>query len=312
MAISTTAAPAETNLARPRPSWLLIAISLVNMALGAVTAAVGLISLEFVWPESPFTAFCIMITLIGLGTTIGQYLGTFHRSLFGAHLGAFLPSFCLFSLLAVKTVAPFFLSLVGDVSETDFIAESTSFSLYIVIYGLASFGVNVHWILKLQAYAKQSDEKKKFAFSLLEILGLCILLAVVIAPASYQAHRNPALYLENVSAADVPLPLPTEAQNVTYQRNRSGVARATYEVTEEALKNWLLDHPPAENIQQQEITAPIQISIPNADQPLRGDYVTVTQGFQATWKMANRYFTLVYDRPSGTAYYEETVIPTVK
>lgn len=309
MIMSTTAAPAETNLVPPRPSWLLIAISLVNMALGAVTAAVGLIGLEFIWPTSPFTMFCVMITLVGLGATIMQYLGTFRRSFFGAYLGGTLPSFSLISLLAVKTVAPFFLSLAGDASETDFIADSTSFFPYIVIYGLASFGVNLHWFFKLKAYAQQSGEKKKFAFSLMEILGLCILLAVVVAPASYQAHRNPALYIENASVADVPLPLPTGAQDITYQRNRFGVARATFVVDEKVLKSWLHKNHADDHLNLEEITTPEEISTPSYAQHLFGDTFTVTKGFRATWRLGNRYISLVYDRPSGTAYYDEMIIP---
>ncbi len=295
----------------PKPSWLLIAVSLLNMAIGAVTAGVGLVGLELLWPISPFDSSCVMMIIAGLGSMIAQYLATFRGILRVVIFAAIAPGICLSALMVAVMVGPSMLSMgrTGSISQHEIISDIRLVLIPIVVYMLGSTWLNVVWYYELKRYAKKSIEKQRFALTFSEILGVCLLLALIIAPASYRAHTNPAMYLEHVSAAEVPMPLPVGSQNVTFQRNRFGELCATYHVEEDSLLAWLTTYHSAENYQQHEFNIPLEVAIPDAEQPIVGGLYLASQGFHATWSSGNRYFFVVYERPQGIVYYHEVILP---
>lgn len=307
MEISEIDTPTEMIAAPPRPSRLLISVSLLNMAIGGITAGVGAVGVELVWPTSPFTAIFIGTFLFGLVTIIAQYLGTFHGSRFGAGAalsGGFL---CCKYLFIAGVISPFLLALggPGQFPEPPSFSHAAAILALAGIVGLTIAGFNWWWISKLNAYVKACPERPRLSFSLREILAFCILVAIIIAPATYRAHTNPSLYLSDVSAADVPLSLPDEAQHIDYQRTRHDISRAKFQIAEAPLRKWLNANKRGDGLRIQEFAKPVDVDLPERTQTLLGTTHSVAKGFRAIWNGDHVYYFLVYDRPQSTAYYFE-------
>ncbi|MEW4566039.1 hypothetical protein AB1K70_26215 [Bremerella sp. JC770] len=310
---SPSADDAQTPL---RPSWLLVGISLFNMAAGVVTASISLVGLELLWPN-PISYSLLLVFGIGLVTIAGQYAGTFRGNIHGALLAAGASSGC-YSMSYLAIVIHSLVSGLGPQA-----VDASGLSRYqsviwpaIMVVTLMSLWLNGRWAWKLKKRNEQNASPTRLSISLREMFAFCFLLGLILLPASFLSQQDQSLYRAEVTAAEAPFPVPDAAQAIQYQRGRTGLIVGSYEVDEETLRRWLDIHA-AENLLEgyhlKDIaTGPIPVTPPDpAQTPLLVPYAahTVNRGMQAYWHVGDLYHFVTYDRDTGIAYYEEVIAP---
>ncbi|WP_144972622.1 hypothetical protein [Bremerella volcania] len=299
-----------------RPSWLLVALSILNIAAGAVTASIALVGLELLWPN-PIGYSLLLILLIGLVTMVGQYFGTFRGSYHAAFLAAGASGGCY----SMSYLAIVIHRIISDLNSPATAGSGLSHQQSVVwpaifVVTMGSLWLNGRWGWQLKRRNDQTAGPTRLSISLREMFAFCFLLGLIILPASIQAHRNQSIYRANVAAADAPFPVPDQAEAIQYQRDRHGLIIGSYEVDEQELRSWLdvqAFKMSTGGARLQEITAgPILVTPPDPTQtPFLVPYGThrVTKGLRAYWHVDDLYHMLTYDRATGVAYYQELAIP---
>lgn len=308
--------PEQPAPAPLRPSVGLIVMSLMNIAAGAVTASIALMGLELLWPN-PIAYNLLIFLLAGLAVMVAQYLGTFRLSPMGAHLAAFTSSGCYTVTCGMLMIY----GVISDLNDRDsmwFRLQDYQWVVWptIAVITIASMWLNVRWGWKLKKRNQEIGTPPRIAISLREVFAFCFLLGLIMLPASLQAHRNQSMYRADVAAADAPFLVPSQATSINYQRDRYGLITGSYKIDEQILRDWLdmlTTQLPTDNVRTLEINAgPVSVFLPDpAQTPYMVPYSThtVSKGLEAYWRIDQLFYTVTYDRESGTAYYTEMVVP---
>ncbi|MFN3148563.1 hypothetical protein [Bremerella sp.] len=307
--------PERPEPAPLRPSALLIVVSVINMVVGVAAAAMALVVLELLWPHS-LSYSSILLLGWALITIVGQYLGTFRQNAKGAWLSAIGSAICGMMLYLSVVILRIFTTDLTTVTPTEILGDERKV-VWIAIGTLTvtSLWFNGQWAVQLKRRAATQQSWKPISISLREILAACVLLGIIMVPASYRAQSNPSTFRAEVTASEAPFPLPKSVQSITYQRDRNGLLLASYEVDEADFRQWLSrkDSPWFQQGQRwKEITTSVNVTPPQKDRlpwSLNEHTERVDKGFQAYWQADGIDHILTYNRMTGTAYYEQTLIP---
>ncbi|MBI1248822.1 hypothetical protein GC197_13400 [bacterium] len=184
----------------------------------------------------------------------------------------------------------------------------------VIVMGCVSAGLNFWWFEKLQIHAKAHPLPTKFSIALWEVLTFVGLLGLIMLPTVYRAQANQAIYRENVAVADAPFAVPDRAEAICYQRSRTGLILASYEISETDFKSWLSEHD--SELRKgggwsNDFQMPVDVDLPDAGlRPFRSrprDH-SVTDGIIVRWSLGKVDFTITFDRIEGIAFYEEREI----
>ncbi|MBI1248823.1 hypothetical protein GC197_13405 [bacterium] len=292
----------------PKPSWLLIVFSVINILAGVAEASVMLVGFEYLWPN-PASYQLLLISLVGVCLVVLQYSGTFRRNANAALGDAFVSGLC-YGMILLFCITMDFLRQGALILPPGQLAWSIVFAATIV-----SLAMNGFWFWKLKQHFEKHPTPSDYSISMQEVLACLGLLGLIILPVAYQVQANQSIYRENVSAIEVPFPVPEEAKAIRYQRDRNGlIVAASYEIDEADLKDWL-SRPDSEmrkhGAKWSEINKPYEINLPD---PTLAQYPTsmghvVTKGIRVIWKVDNVYYATTYDRTEGLAIYQEVFIP---
>jgi len=298
-----------------RPSILLIVVSIINIIVGALAASVALVVLELLWPHS-LSYTSLLLFAWALITIIGQYLGTFRRNIQGAWLSASGSPLCCAMLYFSLFILQFFTTDLSDISPSGIWGEEKLFvSIAMGIFSIASLWLNGRWAWKLKQHADGKPSWKPISISLREILALCVVLGLIMIPATLRAHANQSLYRANVSQAEAPFPVPTTAKAIIYERNREGLLLGSYEIEEAPFRRWLSrsdSEMSKHDARWHEIgKTPLTATSPTPDRlPWSLSYGNeiVADGFRVIWQADGRHHVIIYDRDAKKAYYEQLLI----
>lgn len=300
-----------------RPSIGLIVVSILNMIVGMVAASVSLVMLELLWLHSLSYTSLLMFAW-ALITIIGQYLGTFRGNFQGASFSA--------SGSVICCVLLYFSFFIGQFFTTDFINKSPSelwgsrqpyVWIGIGLWGIASLWFNLWWAKKIQkSSGKQGREVPwtPISVSLKEILALCLVLGIIMVPATLRAHANPSTYRADIATANAPIAVPGSAQAITYQRSRDGLLLVSYEIEEAPFREWLSrneSEATQHGARWHELTSPVNATSPSADRlpwVLSHGNEIVRDGFRVIWQADGLHHVIIYDRDAEKVYYEQLLI----
>lgn len=294
-----------------RPSIPLIVVSILNMLIGAVAASVSLVVLELLWPHS-LSYTSLLLLAWALITIIGQYLGTFHGNMQGAWFSNFGSPLCCLLLYLSVVILRFFTTDFVDQSPTEILGGRQLYLWILVgILSMTSMVLNGRWAWKLKHQAGGKVSWKPISISLREILTLCVLLGLIMIPATYRAHKNRSLYRADVAKADAPFAVPESAKAITYERDRSGLLLATYVIDETPYRQWLSrsDSEASQHAARwHELDVALDATAPSPDRlPWSLSYGNeiVNDGFRLIWQADGLSHIIIYDRDKKLAYYQQ-------
>ncbi|PQO33415.1 hypothetical protein C5Y96_11255 [Blastopirellula marina] len=307
--------PQQLEPAPLRPSVALIVISVINMVIAAVAASVSMVVLELLWPHS-LSYNALLLLAWALLTIIAQYLGTFHQNSHGAWLSVWGSSLCCAMLhLAIVILHLIDIDSNEPISTEIWGREQSVVWTIIGMLTIASLWFNGRWAWKLKKFSEQNPTKKRLVVSLREIMALCVVLGLIMIPATYRAHANQSVYRANVAVADAPFSVPDAAQAITYERDRSGLLLASYEMQEAPFRAWLSNHDSVVSKNDgrwEELASAVNATSPSPNRlPWILSYGNemIADGFRVIWQADGLYHFIIYDRTIGVAYYEQQPIP---
>lgn len=181
-------AAAQTSPAVTRPSWLLIAISIPSM-VACLWFSGMLLAVGFDHPHLFLTTLTCLVALIGPGmVAMQQYLGTFRASPFGAR-------FCMifFGVMAFLVFLPTVFATrelwSSKISQVELL--TTLASMLGVVVFLTSTSVMNYFRWKQLQRAEQAGPPVgwPWRFSLLEIMGITLAIAIVLGGTAFFSQR---------------------------------------------------------------------------------------------------------------------------
>ncbi len=300
-----------------RPSIPLIVVSILNMIVGMVAASVSLVMLELLWPHSLSYTSLLMFAW-ALITIIGQYLGTFRGNFQGASFSASGSVICCMLLYFSFVFSQFFTTDFMNKSNSELWGSRSPYVwIGIGLWGIISLGFNIWWAKKIQKRSgKQGREVPwtPISISLKEILALCLVLGIIMVPATLRAHANPSTYRADVAASDAPIPVPESAQAITYERNREGLLLVSFEIEEAPFRQWLSrteSQATQHGARWHELDLPLDATSPSPNRlPWSLSYGNeiVRDGFRVIWQAGGLHHVVIYDRDAEIVYYQQIFI----
>lgn len=299
----------EINDNIPRPSWIQTASAIFVIGWAAYFIAVLFIGVE---EDNRKIASTITSTVFSLAFIVSQYCGMFRYLLAGVNtvivmltLWIIGISIALIVYIAFTMLPTIPFVLLPVLSALAFIA-------------LAAIALRANWLWRetlQKAKAEGNLPTGRKSFSLLELMGATLLLACMIAPASYRAGTNRTLYAEDVSPLDAPFAAPSSAKELTFLRERYGAIRAFWYHDQPEFDAWLKEcqqSPEVKHFHLQGVNVPEDVKRP-IEPPYSNSYyaeVDIYEGKEATWDRGDRHIRIVWPlAPDGLpnqVFYRET------
>lgn len=295
-----------------RPSWFQAVLAFLILLINAVIVSLALLNLADNIRNFLPGYIVVVLALVVMNC---QYLGMFRFS-------RACTTFMLWPLsITFVFSCAFLLSSIQWIETARSVLVFVPMGILVLLSVITGCGfrANWQWRKSLKVAKEQGTlPERETSFTLLEMMLGTLLLAVAIGPACYHIGAKYPVYRENLSADQVPFPVPQTAQDITYRIEPAykQTIRAIWQQKPADLDVWLdsLETDPGVNrfVRNQHPLRNAEARIPQPPSLYGQRWIdeTIPRAYRATWNYGDREVAIKWDveTHSGmtTVYYYES------